>query len=131
MRRLLIVCMAIVSIFAIGCEKEDAGLDKRLVGTKWQTRDSIYEVFYGGVCYDVYEFVSVTEVENYTTKNGNIVDMNGTFKYKLNYPYLTIYKVWSDGDTSELVFVFRDSRTIVREGENINEYAPYMKYIRQ
>lgn len=124
--------MAMVMLFALGCDKnEEVGLDDRLVGTKWQTRDSIYEVFYGGVCYDVYEFISTTEVENYTTKNGNVDDMNGTFKYELNYPYITIYKVKSDGNISELDFVFRDSRTMVRDGENINEYASYMKYIRQ
>lgn len=132
MKRMLIVCMTMVMLFALGCNKnEEVGLDDRLVGTKWQTRDSIHEAFYGGVCYDVYEFISTTEVENYTTRNGNVDDMNGTFKYELNYPYITIYEVKSDGNISELDFVFRDSRTMVRDGENINEYASYVKYIRQ
>ena len=129
MKKLLLLMCAIMAL--IGCEKEGAGLDTRLVGTKWQTRDSAYELFYGGTCYEVYEFINATEVEAYTTKNGNVVNVYGTFKYELNYPNITIYRVSSDGDVSTLKFVFRDSRTMVRDGENVNEYASYMKYIRQ
>lgn len=129
MKKLLLLMCAIMAL--IGCEKEGAGLDTRLVGTKWQTKASTYAIFFGGTCFDVYEFISASEVENYVTKNGNVADVYGTFKYKLNYPYITIYKIYSDGSTGELKFVFRDSRTMVREGENVNEYAEFMKYIRQ
>lgn len=129
MKKLLLLMCAIMAL--IGCEKEGAGLDTRLVGTKWQTKASTYEIFHGGTCYDVYEFISASEVENYTTRNGDVADFDGTFKYKLNYPHITIYKIYSDGSTNELKFVFRDSRTMVREGENVNEYAEFMKYIRQ
>lgn len=100
-------------------------LDTRLVGTKWQTEDIAYEMFYGKTAYDVYEFISTTEVENYTIKNGSIVQTNGTLKYILKYPTLSIVK----NNTTTYDFEFKDSRTIVRVGAN--EYAAYMKYIKQ
>ena len=100
-------------------------LDNRLVGTKWQTEDIVYEMFFGKTAYDVYEFISTTEVENYTKKNGSIVQTNGTLKYILKYPTLLIVK----NDTTTYDFGFKDSRTIVRVGAN--EYAAYMKYIKQ
>ncbi|MDP4239091.1 MAG: Ig-like domain-containing protein [Bacteroidota bacterium] len=100
-------------------------LDNRLVGTKWQTEDIVYEMFFGKTAYDVYEFISTSEVENYTKKNGSIVQTNGTLKYILKYPTLSIVK----NDTTTYDFEFKDSRTIVRVGAN--EYAAYMKYIKQ
>lgn len=79
----------------------------------------------------MYEFISSNEVESYTTKNGIVVDTDGTFKYELNYPNITIHYMDSDGDVMPLNFVFRDTRTMVRVGENINENSSYMKYIKQ
>jgi len=109
----------------LSCSKdEESTLDQRLVGTKWQTKDVVYEMFYGGVAYDVYEFTSDTEVEEYTVKNGSIVDTDGTYTYTLIFPKLTIHH-----GQNEYSFTFKDSRTIVRD--NANEYAAYMKYIKQ
>lgn len=100
-------------------------LDNRIVGTKWSTRDIVYEAFNGGTAYDFYEFVSTSDVENYTVKNGITVSSKGSFKYILNYPELSIIK----DATTTYVYEFKDSRTIVRK--NMNEYAAYMKYIKQ
>ena len=128
MKKILLFVSLTCFTFA-GCSKGDGEkepqLDDRLINTKWQTRASAYEIVYGGTAYDVYEFVSTTEVENYTTKNGNVVDSNGSFAYELNYPSLVIHK---DAETS-YEYEFMDSRTIVRVGANEN--MPYMKYIKQ
>ena len=124
--------MVATSLMFASCGKENIEediLDERLVGTKWQTKDIVYEAFFGGTCFDVYEFISTTEVENYTTRNGNIDDVSGTYTYTLEYPKITIHKVNSDGEKSDLNFVFQDSRTMVREG--VNEYNIYAKYIKQ
>ena len=77
-----------ISIVAISCTKDK--LDDRLVGTKWQTEDVIHKMFYGGVCYRVYEFISVTEGERYTTRNGVVSSSDGAFTYILNHPSMTI-----------------------------------------
>lgn len=119
----LTLCTAISFCF-LSCSKDENTLDQRLVGTKWQTRATAYEIVYGGTAYDVYEFTSETQVDNYTVKNGNVVDTDGTDTYNLNYPNLTIHHGESDYN-----FTFKDSRTIVRVGAN--EYSPYMKYIKQ
>ncbi len=125
MRKLLFTTIAVFILFSCSKDDDTPSLDNRLVGTKWQTRDTVYEVFFGGVAYDVYEFISTTEVEHYTTKNGSVVDSDGTFKYTLNYPSLSI--VIDEKTIYE--FEFKDSRTIVRKGRD--EFMPYMKYLKQ
>lgn len=119
MKRMLIVCMAIVSIFAIGCEKEDAGLDKRLVGTKWAC------AFYDA--YDIYEFTSVSKVQNYMIEDGIVTDYDGTFDYVLDYPYLYIYRINSSGERYALEFIFENGHKFIRTEENwlglLDEYT--------
>lgn len=131
MKKLIFSLLAIVTIFFMGCSKEESNqepqLDDRLVGTEWITEDTVYELFYGGVCYNVFEFTSTTTFENYTTQNGRVVDSDGEFSYTLEYPILTLHSMNSDGD--DYIFEFKDSRTIVRSGAN--EYMSYMKYIKQ
>lgn len=131
MKKLLFLLAAVAAISFAGCDKGggegEPKLDDRLVGTKWQTRDTVYELFYGGTAYNVYEFLSTTEVEDYVVKNGNVVDSHGIHTYELNYPTLTIH---TDSDTTpKLVFEFKDTRTIVRVGQS--ESSPYMKYVKQ
>lgn len=111
------------------CTKEEDKLDDRLVGTKWQTRDNVHEWFYGGICYQVYEFVSTIYVEKYTTRNGNVDDSDGSFNYELNYPNITIHEFDSDGKPNDQKFVFTDSRTMQREGTTGNDY--YQRYLKQ
>ena len=135
MKRLIVLVFFTVSILGIvGCQKmggEDENvnkLDDRLVGTKWQTSDFAYKIIYGGNPYDVYEFVSTTEVENYTTSGGNVVKSDGTYTYKLDYPHITINHKSSDGITPNH-YTFKDSRTMVRDG--VKESQPYATYIKQ
>lgn len=119
MKRLLMVCVAIVSIFAIGCEKEDAGLDKRLVGTKWAC--AYYDA------YDIYEFTSVSKVQNYMIEDGIVTDHDGTFDYVLDYPYLYIYRINSSGERYALEFIFENGHKFIRTEETwlglLDEYT--------
>lgn len=125
MKKFLICALALIAL--AGCETEPKA-DDRLVGTKWQTEDDLYEIFFGGVAYDVYEFVSVSQVEHYTTQNGNVVDMDGTFEYELNYPKIVIHATNSDGEAVDYNFTFTDSRTMVRDGvDSSNFYSTYLR----
>lgn len=119
-----LLLLAIIGLLGlVGCGKdEEQQLDAMLVGTKWQTRDTAYELIYGGTAYNVYEFTSTTHVEDYITKNNNVVKSNGTHKYELTYPNLTIRK--ENGTIYE--FEFKDSRTLERKTES-NFYKTYIK----
>ena len=119
-----------MAIFATGCQKTDPQykLDDRLVGTKWETSDYAYKIIYGGNPYEVYEFVSVTELECYTTNAGKVVKSYGTYTYTLDYPHITINVVTSSG-TNPTHYTFKDSRKMVRD--DVDEYSPYAKYIKQ
>jgi hypothetical protein len=121
------ILIALLVLVFVGCSKEKDNapkLDDRLVNTKWQTRAVAYEIIYGGTAYDVYEFISTTEVEQYTVKNNNVVQSLGTLQYTLKYPDLTI-----QNEKGNLDFEFQDSRTFVRKGTNGS--SPYQKYIKQ
>ena len=135
MKRLLSILVCAFAIFgAMGCQKidnpedEQTQLDDRLVGTKWQTSDYAYKLIYGGNPYEVYEFISTTEVESYTTSGGNVVKSYGTFSYTLEYPHITI-NVVSSGKTTPTHYTFKDSRTMVRD--DVGENSPYAKYLKQ
>ena len=126
----LLLC-AVALIGAAGCQKvgdDQPKLDDRLVGTKWQTSDFAYKLLFGGNPYEVFEFVSTTELECYTTNGGNVVQSHGTWTYSLDYPHIIINEV-SSGEITENHFTFKDSRTMVRDG--VDEYNPYAKYIKQ
>lgn len=126
-----IIMLAIMSIAFVSCgEKVDEPkLDDRLVGTKWQCEDWVHALFYGGTCFQVYEFTSTTEVDRYTTRNGAVDDSDGTFTYTLNYPSITINVVDSKGVVTPTDFTFTDSRTMVRTGTD--GYGNYQKYLKQ
>ncbi|RZT96009.1 hypothetical protein EV201_0638 [Ancylomarina subtilis] len=127
MKKILLI-LALASI-CFSCSKDDEDvtpkLDERLVNTKWETYDLAYSIIYGGTAYEVYEFISSTEVEQYTSKNGKIVDTDGTYSYTLEYPNLTITKE----DNKKADFIFKDTRTFIRVGAEENDY--YAKYIKQ
>ena len=126
----LLLC-AVALIGAAGCQKagdDQPKLDDRLVGTKWQTSDFAYKLLFGGNPYEVYEFVSTTELECYTTSGGNVVKSYGTYTYTLDYPHIVI-NVVSSGETKPTHYTFKDSRTMVRD--DVDEYNPYAKYIKQ
>lgn len=117
---ILMLCLGFIMS---SCTKKDdtPKLDDRLVGTKWQCSDAAAKLLYGGNNrYQVFEFISTTEVERYSTNNGAVVDSDGVFSYTLNYPSITINKAG---------FTFTDSRTMVRDGTDGKGY--YAKYIRQ
>lgn len=133
MKRILsLILCAVAIIGAAGCQKieeeEQVQLDDRLVGTKWQTSDFAYKLIYGGNPYEVYEFISTTEVESYTTNAGSVMKSYGTFTYMLEYPHITINVVSSSG-TNPTHYTFKDSRTMVRD--DVSESNPYAKYIKQ
>ena len=130
MKRAIIFILTILAMsLIVSCEKsEPTKLDDRLVGTKWQTSDYAYKLVYGGNPYEVYEFVSVTEVECYTINAGSVVRSKGTYTYKLDYPHITINLV-SSGEVAPTPYTFKDSRTMVRD--NVDESKPYAKYIKQ
>ena len=120
-KTIYILLIFIISIVSASCTKDI--LDDRLVGTKWQSEDFVYKLFYGGVCYEVYEFISATEGERYTTRNGVVASSDGTFTYVLNHPSITI--TLNDGEIEEFIFI--DSRTMrkanaVREGPGVTYY---------
>lgn len=124
--------MAVIFMIA-SCTKTGADenkLDDRLVGTKWETSDFTYKLFYGGNPYEVYEFTSTTEVDDYVVDGSRVVKSYGTYTYTLDYPKLTINRIDSDGKVSPLNYTFKDSRTFVRDNAD-NEYSPYAKYIKQ
>ena len=130
----MFVLCAVSLIGAAGCQKneikeeEQVKLDDRLVGTKWQTSDYAYKLIYGGNPYEVYEFISTTEVEDYTTSGGNVVKSYGTYTYQLDYPHITI-NVLSSGSINPTHYTFKDSRTMVRD--DVSESNPYAKYLKQ
>jgi len=128
MKKILVLVLALASV-CFSCSKDDDDvtpkLDERLINTKWETYDFAYSIIYGGTAYEVYDFTSTTEVEQYTSKNGKIVDTDGTYSYILEYPTLTITKE----DNKKEVFIFKDTRTFIRDGAEEN--APYAKYIKQ
>ena len=131
MKKLFYAAFILLSLSALctSCSKTVGDkLDDRLVGTKWQCRDIVYEAFFGGTCYQVYEFISTTEVELYTTRNGVVDDSNGTLTYTLNYPKIVIDNIDGDGNKKPTSYTFEDSRTMVRDGA---ENGAYTKYIKQ
>lgn len=135
MKKIIALVFCAVSLIgAIGCQKNEIKeedqikLDDRLVGTKWQTSDFAYKLIYGGNPYEVYEFISTTEVENYTISSGNVVKSYGTYTYQLNYPHITI-DVVSSGVATPTHYTFKDSRTMVRD--DLSESSPYAKYLKQ
>ena len=131
MKKLFILtAIVITTLFTASCHKGDTTpeLDDRLVGTKWQTSDHTYKLFYGGNPYEVFEFISTTELECYITNNGKVVKSNGIYTYSLEYPHITI-NIGSSSGTTPTKYTFKDSRTMVRDGWD--EYTPYAKYIRQ
>ena len=123
MKEVLTATFIMLTLLSCSSDQEDVA-DKRLVNTKWQTRDWAYEMVYGGTAFDVYEFTSATEVDNYTLVGTSKVDFYGTFTYELSYPNLIIHA--SDGDRS---YTFANSGAMTRDG--FNEYAFYREYIRQ
>ena len=120
-------------IFSFSCTKtgtdNEPKLDDRLVNTKWQCEDNASELLFGGTCYEVYEFISTTEVDRYTTRNGVVRSSDGTFKYTLEYPKITIYAKTSKGEDDTEYFTFTDNRTMVRDGTDGKGF--YAKYMRQ
>jgi len=89
-----------------------------LVGTCWYTQDINYEQEYGGVCDEVYDFISSTQVECYTTQDGVVVANYGVYTYKLNYPYIKI--TTNKGIVRHYTFV--DTRTMILDDVDENDY---------
>ena len=119
MKRLLLFAMLLSSLLFVSCGKdtpEEPQLDNRLVGTIWQTDDDISHLFYGGTCYLIYEFISTTQLESYTKRNGAVYKSWGTLNYELDYPKLVIHEKQSDGTIRDDHYTFKDSRTFTLDG---------------
>lgn len=119
MRKIVLIAVMAIGLLFVGCEKEDAGLDKRLVGTKWV--DSV------GEGHGVFHFISARDVEHYYMKNGVKQKHYGTYNYTLEYPNLYIARPDEDGGALE--FIFEDSHTMRRTEKNIWGY--YTEYVKQ
>lgn len=116
MKKIIALTMFICLLFT-SCDLEIKG-DDRLVGTCYYTQDINYETEHGGYCNEVYEFTSDNEVLCYTTKDGLIVAEYGTYRYKLNYPYLTI----TTNKAEVRKYTFVDTRTFILDGVNEDDY---------
>jgi len=109
-----IILVVLAAVIFVGCKKEEEKpkeeepkLDARLVDTKWQARDYLYEGFMGGgIAYEVYDFTSTTEVDHYVKQNGNVVHSYGNYTYTLDYPEGEIIK----SETSRTKFKIIDTR---------------------
>lgn len=119
MRKIVLVAVMAIGLLFVGCEKEDAGLDKRLVDTKWV--DTV------GDCHYIYHFINARKVEHYFMKNGIKQKHYGTYNYTLEYPHLYIARPDEDGGALE--FIFEDSHTMRRTEKNMWGY--YDEYIKQ
>lgn len=128
---LLLALLGCVAVLGSCSKSHHSGekLDDRLVGTKWQTEDIVRHILYGGICYEVYEFVSTSSVERYTIRNGSVYSTDGAFAYSLSWPHITIYDVDSNGESNPTDYTFTDSRTMVRDGASSSAY--YAIYYRQ
>ena len=113
-KTLLLSCLLLASCGAV--EPDEPQLDDRLVGTIWQTNDDISHLFYGGTCYLIYEFISTTQLESYTKRNGSVYKSYGTLNYELDYPKLVIHEKQSDGTIRDDHYTFKDSRTFTLDG---------------
>lgn len=119
MKRLFLFTMLFSFLFLASCRKDKSDeqrLDDRLVGTIWQTDDEISHLFYGGTCYLIYEFISTTQLESYTKRNGAVYKSWGTLNYELDYPKLVIHEKQSDGTIRDDHYTFKDSRTFTLDG---------------
>ena len=119
MKRLLFFPMLLSSLLFVSCGKdtpEEPQLDNRLVGTIWQTDDEVSHLFYGGTCYLIYEFISTTQLESYTKRNGAVYKSWGALDYELDYPQLVIHEKQSDGTIRDDHYTFKDSRTFTLDG---------------
>lgn len=122
--------MSIVCLALVGCEKEstkedEPKIDDRLVGTKWYCSDLVTQIWYGSNATDVYEFVSESEVEEYVISNNRVIHSEGTFEYTLDYPHLEMTRKHSDG--TNYTYTFKDSRTMVEDGDKSGQFT----YLRQ
>lgn len=119
MKRTVISVMILSCLLITACgnnKLEEPKLDDRLVGTIWQTDDDISHLFYGGTCYLIYEFISTTQLESYTKRNGAVYKSWGTLNYELDYPKLVIHEKQSDGTIRDDHYTFKDSRTFTLDG---------------
>lgn len=119
MKRSILLTLLFSCLLVVACGEDKSGefqLDDRLVGTIWQTDDDISHLFYGGNCYLIYEFISTTQLESYTKRNGSVYKSYGTLNYELDYPQLVIHEKQSDGTIRDDHYTFKDSRTFTLDG---------------
>ncbi len=119
MKKMLLIAALVAGLLFVGCEKEDAGLDKRLVGTEWV--NSVGDYHY------VFHFVNAREVEYYYMKNGIKQHHYGTYNYTLEYPHLYIDRTYNDESVQEFIFI--DSHTMKCTTKNY--LGLYEKYVKQ
>ena len=124
MKRLFNFILVIFSFVTLdSCEKHNG-----LIGTIWTSEPSPFEeLLYGGNTVMAYEFIDDEYVEDYVmTNSGRIKDMNGTWKYEYNHPYINIHYKMSDGSEILMEYELVNDRTMERINAAIGE-----TYIRQ
>ncbi|MFR9165948.1 MAG: hypothetical protein ACLVKO_06930 [Dysgonomonas sp.] len=125
----LLYLLIILPFLAVSCGDDDNDEpDGRLVGTKWITEIPVEDRKDRGDL-EVFEFDSKTVVHRYTVreKNYSPVLYYDPYTYKLNYPNIDIMR----DKKIHFSFVFIDSNTMIRRGDNINENDPYMKFVKK
>lgn len=95
------IVFAILLLIATSCSKGPA---KELIGTKWETTDySLIDALVGWK-YHIYEFIDAKNVDSYwLDRNGKVASFDGTYKYKVEEPYVIIEK--DDGTTVTLEMI--------------------------
>ena len=124
MKKLLLICLAILPLFFLSCEKHKNS--DELAGTTWMTSgfSSIMGPMFN--TYDnYYKFNGDgTGVEWWTNKNGAKVDMED-ITYSYDYPNLIIYD--SDGDATNHIFISKYKFCTVAKDGTPNKSITYNK----
>ena len=121
MKKLLLICVAVLPLFFASCEKDN---NDSLKGTTWMTTGFSYIM--GpllGMYNHFYQFNGDgSGIEWWTDKYGNKRDME-EITYTFDYPTLIVYD--SDGDDTDHVFVSKYKFCTVTTEGTPNESVAY------
>lgn len=121
MKTVKILFFLLFSVLLFSCSTDDT-FD--IVGSKWQCDDAVYNSTLGLHHYNVYEFISETEVKNYVLNDRKeIVEDKGVYTYTLLYPNLNITV-----EPGKVIYYAIDDRKSFVDKSATDPRAPYMTY---